>query len=54
MRAHGWHCGPTDGNRGVTFVVDVDFPRALPIVTDITVLDDAPLDTVHLENASDL
>lgn len=36
------HGPPYDGNRGVTFVVTVDWPQPLNIVTDITVLDAAP------------
>ena len=32
------HGPPYDGNRGVTFVVTVDWPQPLHIVTDITVV----------------
>jgi hypothetical protein len=38
------HGPPFDNNRGVTFVVNVDFPQPLFIVTDITVLDDKPVE----------
>jgi hypothetical protein len=39
------HGPPFDNNHGVTFVVTVDFPRPLFIVTDITVLDNKPVET---------
>jgi len=47
------HGPPTDPNRGVTFVVEVDYDEALPVVTDITVMDGRPGQIVHTENASD-
>jgi hypothetical protein len=37
------HGPPFDPNHGVTFVVKVDWPNPLPIVTDITVLDNPPV-----------
>jgi hypothetical protein len=37
------HGPPFDRNHGVTFVVTVDWPQPLNIVTDITVLDDLPV-----------
>ncbi len=36
------HSPPYDPNHGVTFVVTVDWPQPLNIVTDITVLDAGP------------
>lgn len=36
------HGPPTDPNRGVTFVINVDWDSPLPVATDITVFDDAP------------
>lgn len=36
------HGPPYDPNHGVTFVVTIDWPQPLNIVTDITVLDSAP------------
>jgi hypothetical protein len=36
------HGPPSDPNRGVTFMVEVDYGDPLPICTDITVLDDPP------------
>ena len=36
------HSPPYDPNHGVTFVVTVDWPQPLNIVTDITVLDAFP------------
>ena len=36
------HSPPYDPNHGVTFVVTVDWPTPLNIVTDITVLDAKP------------
>jgi len=47
------HGPPSDPNNGVTFVVEVDYDEPLPIVTDITVLDESPVEVIHLENASD-
>ena len=38
------HGPPTDPNRGVTFVVDVNWNSPIDIVTDVTVLDDGPVD----------
>jgi len=38
------HGPPDDPNHGVTFVVTVDWRSPLNIVTDITVLDQAPVD----------
>ncbi|MFM0222102.1 hypothetical protein [Paraburkholderia dipogonis] len=38
------HGPPFDGNHGVTFVVNVDWPNPLTVVTDITVLDAAPIE----------
>jgi hypothetical protein len=38
------HGPPDDPNHGVTFVVTVDWSSPLNIVTDITVLDQAPVD----------
>lgn len=38
------HGPPFDPNHGVTFVVNVDWPSPLGIVTDITVLDAPPED----------
>jgi Papain-like cysteine protease AvrRpt2 len=40
------HSPPFDPNHGVTFVVDVDWDSPLHVVTDITVLDEKPLDTL--------
>jgi hypothetical protein len=48
------HGPPSDPNNGVTFVVEVDWEDALPICTDVTLLDNVPVQFVHLENASDL
>lgn len=36
------HSPPYDPNHGVTFVVTVDWPQPLNVVTDITVLDARP------------
>ena len=36
------HGPPSDPNQGVTFMLEVDFNRALNVCTDITVLDNAP------------
>ena len=41
------HGPPADPNRGVTFVVTVDWPNPLNIVTDIVVLDAPPDITQH-------
>ena len=38
------HGPPYDPNHGVTFVVNVDWPNPLYIVTDITVLDSRPIE----------
>ena len=38
------HGPPFDPNHGVTFVVNIDWPNPLTIVTDITVLDHAPIE----------
>lgn len=38
------HGPPYDPNHGVTFVVTVDFPSPLHVVTDITVFDAPPVD----------
>lgn len=38
------HGPPYDSNHGVTFVVNVDWGAPLAIVTDITVLDHAPVE----------
>jgi hypothetical protein len=38
------HGPPFDPNHGVTFVVNVDWPNPLTIVTDITVLDNRPIE----------
>ncbi len=38
------HGPPFDPNHGVTFVVNVDWPHPLTIVTDITVLDNPPVE----------
>jgi len=38
------HGPPFDNNHGVTFVVNVDWGSPLNIVTDITVLDGAPVE----------
>ncbi|HKR46540.1 MAG TPA: hypothetical protein VJU59_43920 [Paraburkholderia sp.] len=38
------HGPPFDSNHGVTFVVNVNWGAPLNIVTDITVLDDAPIE----------
>lgn len=38
------HGPPDDPNHGVTFIVTVDWDSPLHIVTDITVLDQAPVD----------
>jgi len=43
------HGPPYDPNRGVTFVVTVDWDSPLNIVTDITVLDDPPVDILFQE-----
>ena len=48
------HGPPTDVNRGVTFVVEIDWDDGLPVATDITVLDGPPVDRIHMENSSDL
>ena len=39
------HGPPYDSNRGVTFVVDVDWGSPVNIVTNITVMDAKPVDT---------
>ncbi|MFJ1764761.1 hypothetical protein ACIOD2_30860 [Amycolatopsis sp. NPDC088138] len=39
------HGPPWDGNKGVTFVIQHDWGSPINIVTDITVLDDRPIDT---------
>jgi hypothetical protein len=39
------HGPPFDPNHGVTFVVTVDWDEPLHVVTDISVLDDKPIDT---------
>jgi Papain-like cysteine protease AvrRpt2 len=39
------HGPPYDPNHGVTFVVNVDWGSPLNIVTDITLLDDKPIET---------
>jgi hypothetical protein len=39
------HGPPYDPNHGVTFVVNVDWRSPLNIVTDITLLDDKPIET---------
>ncbi len=44
------HGPPYDLNHGVTFVVNVDWPNPLPVVTDITVVDAKPVE-VQLFNA---
>ncbi|WP_131792644.1 hypothetical protein, partial [Candidatus Protofrankia datiscae] len=36
------HGAPWDPNNGVTFVVNVDWPSPIYIVTDITVFDEGP------------
>ena len=38
------HGPPFDPNHGVTFVVNIDWPSPLTIVTDITVLDSPPVE----------
>lgn len=38
------HGPPFDPNHGVTFVVNIDWPDPLTIVTDITVLDKPPIE----------
>ena len=38
------HGPPFDTNHGVTFVVNVDYGSPLHVVTDITVLDQPPVD----------
>jgi hypothetical protein len=38
------HGPPFDPNHGVTFVVNVDWPNPLTIVTDITLLDNPPVE----------
>jgi hypothetical protein len=38
------HGPPFDPNHGVTFVVNIGWPSALPIATDITVLDSPPIE----------
>ena len=43
------HGPPYDPNHGVTFVVNVDWPEPLRIVTDITVLDAKPVDVQFYE-----
>jgi hypothetical protein len=40
------HSPPFDPNHGVTFVVNVDWGSPLHVVTDITVLDAKPVDTL--------
>jgi len=39
------HGPPFDNNRGVAFIVNVNFPKPLFIVTDITVFDGKPIET---------
>jgi len=39
------HGPPFDNNRGVTFVIVVDFPNPVFVVTDITLLDATVVDT---------
>jgi hypothetical protein len=41
------HGPPFDPNHGVSFVVNVDWGSPLTIVTDITVLDAAPVEVDH-------
>lgn len=43
------HGPPDDPNHGVTFVVVSDWPQPLDVVTDITVLDSAPVDIEAVE-----
>ena len=38
------HGPPFDPNHGVTFVVNIDWPSPLTIVTDITLLDNPPIE----------
>jgi hypothetical protein len=45
------HGPPSDANRGVTFVVEIDWADPLPIVTDITLLDAPPIDVEYVGNA---
>lgn len=42
-------CEASEPNHGVTFVVNVNRPTPLNIVTDITVLDAKPIGTVSLQ-----
>lgn len=48
------HGPPPDPNHGVTFMVEVDWEDALPMRTDITLLDNVPAQFAPPENASDL
>jgi hypothetical protein len=45
------HGPPSDPNEGVTFAVTVDWPDPLPIVTDITVLDNPPVEVQYAAGA---
>lgn len=45
------HGPPSDPNHGVTFVVTVDWAEPLNIVTDIVLVEDAPVVTQHPELA---
>jgi hypothetical protein len=42
------HGPPFDANRGVTYVVDVGWESNLFICTDITVMDNPPVDVVYV------
>ena len=45
------HGPSSDPNLGVTFVVHVDWDNPLPIVTDITVFDELPVDVQFMPDA---
>ena len=40
------HGAPDHPNQGVTFVVNIDWPEPIPIVTDITVFDEEPVASI--------
>lgn len=45
---------PTDPNNGMSFVVEVDWEDALPICTDITLLENIPVQFLHMATAGGL
>jgi hypothetical protein len=45
------HGPPDDPNDGVTFVINVDWGEPIPVVADITVLDDKPIEVQYSDGA---